>query len=174
MKKENLKKLVYIGLSAAILSVVAPFSIPLGGIPITFCTLLIYIYCNIYKPKITIPSVLLYITVGAVGLPVFSSFRGGIAHILSPSGGFIIGYIPLACIISLLLSRRSNIIYKFAVMLVSTFVLYLCGILWYSFFTADFDMRTVVVFVAYFIPVDIIKIIIALILSRKIKNVIKL
>ncbi|MBR5514699.1 MAG: biotin transporter BioY, partial [Clostridia bacterium] len=88
MKSKKLRNLVYTAISAGLLCVLAPIALPLGVIPITFTTLLLYIYALVFSPKISIPSILIYICLGIIGLPVFSSFSSGIGHLFSATGGF--------------------------------------------------------------------------------------
>ena len=81
-----------VSLGAALLAVSSWIAV---GAPITvtmqtFSLSLILILLGGKKGTV---ATLLYLAIGAVGLPVFSGFRGGIGHILSESGGFIFGFV---------------------------------------------------------------------------------
>lgn len=92
-----MKKKVYCGLSVAVISVLSLISMPLpSGIPITLQTFAIALTGFLLGKKYSTVSVLAYITLGAVGLPIFAGFRGGLSVILGYTGGFIFGFIPLA------------------------------------------------------------------------------
>ena len=88
------RDLTLTALFAAILCVAAPFSIPVGPIPITLATFAIYLAAIVLGKKYGTLAVVIYILLGAVGLPVFSGFSGGFQKIVSATGGYIIGYIP--------------------------------------------------------------------------------
>ena len=80
-------------LMTAVTCILAPMSIPIGPVPISFTNLAIYLslYLLVWK-KGTI-SYLIYLLIGLVGLPVFSGFTGGPAKLAGPTGGYIIGFI---------------------------------------------------------------------------------
>lgn len=60
-----------IALGAALIVALSPFQIALGPIPITLQTLVIGLIATLYRPKEATLSVLLYLLLGAIGLPVF-------------------------------------------------------------------------------------------------------
>ena len=69
MKK--IESMTLIALGAALIAALSPFTIPLGPIPITLQTLAIGLIASIYRPKEATLSVLIYLLLGAIGLPVF-------------------------------------------------------------------------------------------------------
>ena len=81
-------------------------SFPIGVIPISLATFAIYIIASLLVWHNTILVILVYIVIGAVGLPVFSGFRGGFRILLGYSGGYIFGYILMGLAISLLLKNN--------------------------------------------------------------------
>ncbi|MBR3819785.1 MAG: biotin transporter BioY [Clostridia bacterium] len=97
--------------------------------------------------------------IGAVGLPVFSSFTGGLQCISGYTGGYIIGYIPCAFIIGLLTDKfeKAKIIFPVS-MAAGTFVCYLSGTLWYMYRAECNFLQAAAVCVLPFIIGDIIKI----------------
>ena len=104
----NTKKTALAAILAAILCVIAPISIPLGAIPVSLATFAVYIIsCTVNKKYATV-AVIIYILLGAAGLPVFSAFSGGFHRIAGVTGGYIIGYIPCAFITALLIEKREN------------------------------------------------------------------
>ena len=80
------RKLVFLSLFAAMLCIVSPFSLPIGVIPISLATFAMYIAASVLGASGTI-SVLVYIFIGAVGVPVFSGGLGGIDRLVGPTGG---------------------------------------------------------------------------------------
>lgn len=86
-------------MSTAVIAILSQTAIPLpGGVPITLATFAVALAGYITGTACSLLSVAVYIALGAIGLPIFTGFSGGIGHILSPSGGFILGYLPLALI----------------------------------------------------------------------------
>ena len=172
MKRTKLKNLVYTALSAGLLCVLSPIALPFGVVPITLCTLLIYLYAYIHAPKVAVFSVIIYVACGFTGLPVFSSFTGGITQLLSPSGGFILGYIPFVIILTAGFKKTINSLLKFIIMLISTFVLYAVGAFWYLLWLKSGDINAVILMILPFIPGDIIKMTVVSLIGTKIKSVV--
>lgn len=170
----NIRKTATVGILAALICVFSPLSIPFGAIPISLSTLAIYIVSSTVNRKYSFAAVAIYILIGAVGLPVFSSFTGGLQYITGYTGGYIIGYLPCALIIGTLTDRFENkkIIYPIS-MLAGTFVCYLSGTLWYMHRAACGLTEAVAVCVLPFIIGDIIKITVASSIGITLKQRIK-
>ena len=83
---------------AALIAVLAQVVIPIPLIPITGQTLAIGLVVTILGLKYGTLSVLLYIALGSIGLPVFQMFTGGIGILFGPTGGYILGFIFTALI----------------------------------------------------------------------------
>lgn len=89
--------LVRIALFSAILAILAQITIPLPtGVPITLQTFAAALCGYCLNAKQGCASVAVYLMLGAVGVPVFSGFQGGISRLIGPTGGFLIGFIFLA------------------------------------------------------------------------------
>lgn len=153
------QKIALTGILAAIICLAAPFSLPIGAIPISLATFAIYIAACTVNFKISTCAVIIYILLGAAGLPVFSAFRGGFHIIAGVTGGYILGYIPCAIIIGLLVGRFENKkwIYPLSMILGSS-ACWLIGTLWYMIQTESSFVSALAVCVVPFIIGDIIKI----------------
>lgn len=94
MKTRNL---VYIAVSTALLAVSSWLAFPIGAIPVTLQTLVVYLAAGLLGWQCGLFAVLAYLLLGFVGVPVFSGFAGGAFVLLSPTGGYLIGFlfIPL-------------------------------------------------------------------------------
>lgn len=90
---------------AAIIAVLAQITIPLPLIPITGQTLAVGLIVTILGKKNGTLAVLLYILLGVIGLPVFSGFSGGLAVIVGPTGGYIIGFLVQAYLMGLYMEK---------------------------------------------------------------------
>ncbi len=170
----NIRKTATVGILAALICVFSPLSIPFGAIPISLSTLTIYIVSSSVNKKYSVTAVAIYILIGAVGLPVFSSFTGGLQCITGYTGGYIIGYIPCAFIIGMLTDRfeSNKIIYPIS-MIAGTSVCYLFGTLWYMHRAVCGLTEALAVCVLPFIIGDIIKITVASSIGITLKQRIK-
>jgi biotin transport system substrate-specific component len=96
MKKEKIKSITYVALFVAIIAVVSQIAIPMPSlVPITLQTLVIAMCGYLLGLKRGLVAIIVYIALGAVGAPVFSSFQGGFSVLIGYTGGFIWGFIPL-------------------------------------------------------------------------------
>ena len=103
--KSSVFPMILTSLCAAIIVVLAQILIPLPLIPITGQTLAIGLVVTILGLKHGTYAVLLYILLGAIGLPVFQGFTGGLGILFGPTGGYIIGFIPTALVIGFYLKK---------------------------------------------------------------------
>ena len=102
MEQQTMKiqDLTLIALMAALTCILGPMSItlPFTPVPISFTNLVIYFAVMVIGMKRGTISYLVYLLIGAVGLPVFSGFSGGLAKLAGPTGGYLVGFIFLALI----------------------------------------------------------------------------
>ncbi len=155
----KIKNIAFTAILAAVLCVIAPFSLPIGTIPISLATFAIYITACSADLKYSFGSVIIYILLGAAGLPVFSSFTGGFQSIAGLTGGYIIGYIPCVFIISSLVKKYENkkIVYPLS-MVLGTAACYAVGTAWYILETAASISSAILVCVVPFLLGDAVKI----------------
>ena len=121
-------------LMAAVTCVIAPMAIPIGPVPISFTNLAIYLSLYLLGWKRGTVSYLVYVLIGMVGVPVFSGFAGGMGRLLGPTGatgGYIVGFIPMAVIAGLVIDRYRNRGLQLAGMIVGTAVCYAFGTAWF-------------------------------------------
>lgn len=97
MKTNRLYSTIYIGLCAALTAVCSQIQIP-AAVPFTLQTFAVFLACGLLGGKRGTVSVLIYILLGAVGLPVFAGFKGGIGALLGTTGGYIIGFLFTALV----------------------------------------------------------------------------
>ncbi|MGN0468761.1 MAG: biotin transporter BioY [Acutalibacteraceae bacterium] len=159
MKTEKIKSICVTAVFAAIICIMAPFSIPLQTlVPISLATLAIYLTAGLLDWKNSVSAVVVYILLGAVGLPVFSSFTGGLQKLVGVTGGYIIGYIPLALIVSLMCGKiKGKWVYPVS-MIIGTVVLYAIGTAWFMFQTKTAFAAAMASCVIPFLPGDAVKI----------------
>ena len=102
--KFSTRDLCFCAIGAALIAVCAWISIP-ADVPFTLQTFAIFAVCGLLGGKRGTVSVLVYLLLGAVGAPVFAGFRGGFAALIGTTGGYLVGFILLALIISLAQAR---------------------------------------------------------------------
>ena len=102
-QKIRTKQMVLIALMTAVTCVLGPLSIPLpfSPVPISLTNFAIFLAIFVLGMKSGTISFIIYLLLGAVGVPVFSSFRGGFQVLAGPTGGYLIGFIFLALIMDL-------------------------------------------------------------------------
>lgn len=139
----TVRNMAFIAVMAALICVVAPFSVPMPGlVPISLATFVIYITGGILGWKKGTLAVLIYVLLGAVGLPVFSGGAGGFAKLFGVTGGYIVGYIPCVLIGGLFIdlfykkakSRNPFVNGAWSIpvgMIAGTVVLYALGTVWF-------------------------------------------
>lgn len=178
-KKENwqnsiIRNICITGVFAGLMCVLSPISIPVGAIPITLATLVLYLIGAIFNWKIASIIVLVYLLLGTMGLPVFSSFQGGFQVILGPTGGYLVGYLPCVLIESLLLSLWPNKKWLFPIsMVLGTIVLYAIGTIWFMFYSNTDFIKAIMGCVIPFLAGDAIKIAIATILGIRLRPILE-
>lgn len=105
MKKGSLKMWIISALFAAIIAIFSQLTIPLPLVPITGQTFAVGLAATILGLRYGTLSVIIYILLGAVGVPVFSGMSGGLGSIVGPTGGYIIGFLPAALFIGFYLEK---------------------------------------------------------------------
>ena len=94
-KRISVYDLVMVALFAALIAVCAWVTVP-GSVPFTLQTMGVFLAVGLLGGKRGTASVLVYILLGAVGMPVFSGFSGGVGRLLGTTGGYIIGFLVAA------------------------------------------------------------------------------
>lgn len=163
------KNLAYCALFAAFIAVAAQISIPIHPIPLNLASLAVMAAGILLGAKPSVISVGVYILIGCVGFPVFANFRGGIAIVAGPTGGYILGYSLIAFVTGLVCKRTSKLIYAVLSMILGTALCYAAGTAWFCVLTGTFPHAALAVCVTPFLPADLLKIMAAAIIFKKIK-----
>lgn len=156
------KNLAFTAITAAVLCIFSPISFPLGAIPFSLSLFAVCLVSCLMPCKQSVAAVIIYILLGAAGLPVFSGFVGGFQQVAGLTGGFIIGYIPCSLIISVLVGNfgKQKLIYPLS-MASGIALCYIFGTAWYSMQTGTGFVPSLAVCVLPFIIGDMVKIILA-------------
>ncbi len=154
----------------AVMCVLAPMSIPIGPVPVSFTNLVIYFSLCILGTKRTFLSYTVYFLLGLAGLPVFSGFSGGVAKVVGPTGGCLVGFFVMILLSGYFIDRFGNKFIRFAGMLAGIAVVYAMAMLWFSF-VMQTDLKTAfLACAAPFVVIDILKMLAALYFGEKIKR----
>jgi len=171
-KKFKLNDMIYSSIFAALISVLGYVVIPLPFSPvlITGQTLGIMLAGQVLGPLQAFVSVFIFILLGVAGVPVFSGGRAGIEVLAGTSGGYILGFLVGAVIISLLCKKTNNL-WRLggAAIIGGIIVVYLFGVTWLSFVTGMGVEKAFVGGALPFIPGDILKVVASTLLAKRLK-----
>ncbi len=148
----------------ALLSVIA-IPLPFSPVPVTMGLCGVYLTALVLPPRYAAMAQILYILIGAAGMPVFSGFRAGAAVLVSPTGGYLTSYPAIAWIISWLYRRLvtrtpNRIVAAPIAILAGLCVCYTAGTLWLCILTGITLVQGLTMAVVPFILPDVVKIII--------------
>lgn len=165
----HVKKIVYASLFAALTGAGAWISIPLLIVPITLQTLFVILAGGMLGAYYGALSMVVYILLGLVGLPVFSRGQSGVGVLIGPTGGYLVGFVVAAFIIGLLVSRvkRPGFAWNLMAMSIGTIAIYACGVAGLIIVTHMAPASAIVAGVLPFLPGDIAKVIVAAYISSK-------
>ena len=115
-----------------------------------------------------------------IGLPVFSGFQGGVGHLLGPTGGYIIGFIAMGAIYTLVelftkkLEGKKKLIIEITSLVSGLLICYLIGTIWfYVLMKGDYTFfKVLLICVIPYLGPDLLKLVLAIIISRRLKKVI--
>lgn len=160
------KTMILCAIFAAILCVFSVLTIQIGPVPISMGIFAVMLTAIILGPKKGTIAVIVYILLGAVGLPIFSGFKGGFQVLLGPTGGYIWSYIIVALFIGALTQKRPqntwlSLIKIFVVCLIGIVICYAAGTAQFMFIQQTDLAKALTLCVFPFIPFDIIKALIA-------------
>lgn len=176
--KLNTNSIVRSALFSALIAIGALITIPMGAVPITFQNFFVIMAGLLLTPAEAFLSVLIYTLLGLAGLPIFSGFRGGISYVFMPSFGFIIGFIVGAYVIAKILENNFSFTRMFVAIIIGEIIFYAFGLPYMTYMLGRMGNTPESLYNIFklgmipFIPGDILKMVIALIISPKIKKAI--
>lgn len=155
-------------LFVALTAVCSWISIPLpGSVPINLATFAVILAGSVLGYKYGPAAMTVFLILGAIGVPVFHSFTGGMGIVFGPTGGFLIGYIVLALVMGLAAKKDGIPVFAVA-FLVGEALLYVLGCIWFIKMTGNPASVALTACVLPFIPGDIVKGILAYIVKVRI------
>lgn len=180
-QSSSVKDLCFIAVFTAIICVLSQLSIPMpAGVPMTLQTLIIPLAGVVIGKKRGTYATLLYLLIGAIGVPVFSGFSGGIGVLLGLTGGFLVSFPVLSFTaglgdeIGLKLNRKSGkamyYIPLVIFLVVGATINYVFGTVWFMIAAKTSFIAGLTACVIPFIPTAILKIAIVAIIGPELKK----
>ena len=170
--------LVYIAIGAALIAICSWISIP-TAVPFTLQTFAVFFVLLALGGERGTLATLVYVLLGAVGVPVFAGFSGGIGILLGNTGGYIIGFL-FTGLIYILFTKffKKNIVMKVVALVLGLAVCYAFGTAWfmhvYMKSSGEVGLLTVLGWCVFpFIIPDLLKLALAVVISKRIEPVIK-
>lgn len=161
----NIRKMTLSSLSAALMVVCAWIAIPIPPLSFTLQTFGVLMALGTLGGKWGTVSILLYLAMGCVGLPVFSGFQGGAAVLLGPTGGFLWGFL-LGSLVYWATEKAG----KLLPMMLCQLACYLCGTLWFSHWAGVDLLTAALTAVLPYLISDELKLWLAFALSNRIRK----
>ena len=170
----QIKNMARCALFAALMCLCAWISLPFGQNPITLQTFALFLTLELLGGKYGTLVCLVYLLLGAVGLPVFSGFRGGFSMLLGSTGGYLWGFLTCALLywlLSTLFGKRLSPVFH----LLGLLLCYALGTFWFYWVYLQAGSALSLGFVVLkcvvpFVLPDLVKLFLALALSKKLKR----
>ena len=169
--------MVYIAVFAVLMAICSWISIP-ATVPFTLQTFAVFLTVGVLGGKRGSMAVLIYILLGAIGIPVFAGFSGGLGILLNNTGGYIIGFLFSALVMWAMESLwGKKPVIQILSMVVGLIVCYAMGTIWfmvvYTRTSGAVGLGTVLGWcVIPFIIPDLVKIALAFVLSRRVRKLV--
>ena len=170
---KDVRVLTRMALGLAVLIVCSYLSFPLWGFPapITMQTFALCLIGLVYKPKQALAIILLYLLLGAVGLPVFSGGRAGFASFVGPAGGYVISFPIAYTLLSIFKGKKPSFVsYALRTLIITVPIVTVMGI-WGFVQFAHMDLTKAVTVALTFVPGDILKAVVSGFLADRLQVV---
>ena len=171
-EKSSLRGMAYASMFGALTAVGAYIMIPLPLVPITLQTLFVILAGSLLGGYLGALSQVVYILLGVIGLPVFSGGKAGFGVLIGPTGGYLIGFVVGALVIGKLTSLRRDpgLLWMMGSMLAGIAIIYTLGIAQLMLVAKLGFIKAISVGLLPPLPGEIIKIVVAAFICRKIRG----
>jgi biotin transport system substrate-specific component len=162
-----LRNIVLAVAGSIVVAVAAQINVPMIPIPMTLQTFAVLAIGMAYGARLSAATLILYMFEGMAGLPVFAQMKSGLATVLGPSGGYIIGFIFAAALLGYLAERgwRRGTVKAAAATIICGALIYVPGLIWLHSFAADWS-QTLEWGLTPFVLGDTIKAVLAALMIR--------
>lgn len=173
---DRIRKMTSAAVFAALLCVVSPWSVPIGAVPVSLATFAVYL-AGLTLGRSAVMSVVCYVLLGCVGMPVFSGFSGGVGVIAGPTGGFLTGYIPavlvcgsIADVAAKTVSKVGRFLGYLGSAVAAAVIVHACGVVWYMSLTGQSFAEAAVVCVMPFVLTECVKLLAAAVAAQVLRE----
>lgn len=171
---EQLHKMVYASLMAALIAAGAYIAIPIGPIPIVMQNLFVMLTGLLLGSRWGLAGISVYLLAGICGLPVFSGGTGGIGRLFGPTGGYLLGYIPAVYLIGVISERSQRRMWLDAVAAIAgSAIVYCFGISWLKAVSGMTLAKTLAVGMYPFLIGDAVKIAAVVVIAKSLRPMIE-
>ena len=165
--RSRIRSMTRTALMAAVLVICSQIAFPLpGGIPVTLQTFAIALLGGILGPGKGAAAVAVYLAMGAAGIPVFAGFKGGLDVLAGPTGGFLIGFLPMAA----LMGQSRGRIHRFLCPAAGLLACHSIGLIWLCVLTGLPLFKAFMVASLPFLLKDVLSVATALTLAATIRR----
>lgn len=171
------RDLAYIALMAALTAVCSWITVPFSLVPFTLQTLAVFTALSLLGGKRGTCAIALYLCLGLIGLPVFAGFSGGVGALLGPTGGYLLGFLGTGLVYWAVTARFGQALpVKTAALVLGLAVCYAFGTLWFVRVYTDptTAAQALGMCVLPFLPVDLVKLALALAVTGRVGKAIQL
>jgi len=162
---------VYSGVMAALISVGAYIAVPIGPVPIVLQNMFVMLTGLLLGWRWGLACVGIYLLAGICGLPVFSGGGAGLGHLLGPTGGYLVSYLPAVFVIGLISERSGHILLRLLALVLGSALVYLFGVSWLKIATGMSFQKALAVGMLPFLIGDAVKIAAALAVAKALSPV---
>ncbi len=174
----KIREIILAGIFVTLMIICAYVIVPIGPVPITMQPLVVLLAGMLLGSKLSSISMIVWMLLGCVGLPVFHQGQGGVVMLVGPTGGFIVAFIVTAWLVGYLTEHdpKAGYLKNFGYMCVGMLVCYAIGLIGFKISFNYFLQKpitwwnAVLLAVAPFLPFDIIKAAVATFVGAKVKK----
>lgn len=175
MNPSRIRLLVYCALFAALTAVCSQLSLPIGPVPISLGTFGVMLCGLLLGWRYGALSILCYVLLGLVGVPVFAGLRGGANVLAGATGGYIVGYLPYAALAGMPPFAGKDTFWGRCLMLaLGTLVCYALGTAWFMVQSGNLLGASLSMCVLPFLPGDAAKIALAAFLAPRLRKALRI
>ena len=157
LSRPRTQALVKTAAAAAVLCITGPVSVFIGPVPVSLTNLSVFLLLYACGARRATGALCVYIALGACVLPVFSGFGGGLFKLLGPTGGYILGFVPMALLAGAALRRSTRRSVHLAGMAAGMLACYALGTAWFCLSTGTPLVSALGACVFPFVPIDAAK-----------------
>ncbi len=154
----SVRRMTLAAMLTALMCLVGPLTLPLGPVPLSLLTPVLMLAASLTGPRMATLSCGVYLLLGMAGLPVFSGFQGGVGCFAGPTGGFLLGYLPMTLLSGAVCARTASRTFRALGFAAAFLLLYAPGAAWYALQAGVSLTAALAVCVLPFLPGDAVKI----------------